>query len=207
MPSRLPFLVIQAQVKHEEDGAPFAGLINSSSVSADAPDPTLSNAAVMGKVAASGSRTTNITVRTFTDSSGGSSCLGAIEEQQEQQLLLSSAGSSGLQDNAGGCEEWYDCAEDWQDDDTTAAAAEAAAASEKAQQQAAEELLPALPAELAHILRRYTQVGEPLQHHTLLCSGSLVSAMACSGPCRRLVFSRDELIQTSARYRNSCSST
>ncbi|WIA09921.1 hypothetical protein OEZ85_010135 [Tetradesmus obliquus] len=147
----------QAQVKHEEDGAPFAGLINSSSVSADAPDPTLSNAAVMGKVAASGSRTTNITVRTFTDSSGGSSCLGAIEEQQEQQLLLSSAGSSGLQDNAGGCEEWYDCAEDWQDDDTTAAAAEAAAASEKAQQQAAEELLSALPAELAHILRRYTQ--------------------------------------------------
>jgi hypothetical protein len=142
----------QAHAKHEEDEVSFAGLINSSSISisADTPGPASGKAAVQGK-ATGHSRTTHITVRTFTDSSGGASTLSAIEEQQEQQLLARAC-SSGSQESAGDCEEWYDCTEEWQEDEA------GAAASTQEQQQAAEELLAALPADLAHILRRYLQV-------------------------------------------------
>jgi hypothetical protein len=106
-----------------------------------------------GKAAAFSSRTTHITVRTFTDSSGGASSLGAVDEQQEQQQL-DRPSSSALQESASDCEEWYDCAKEWEEDAT----ATLAAAFSSFQQQSAEDLLAELPADLAHILQRHSEV-------------------------------------------------
>ncbi|KAF6260429.1 hypothetical protein COO60DRAFT_1700303 [Scenedesmus sp. NREL 46B-D3] len=104
-------------------------------------------------MADSSSNATHITVRTFTDSSGGALLLGGVDEHQEEEQQLARPGSSVLQDSASSCEEWYDCAEDWQED----AARTAETASDKTQQQAAQDHFAGLPAELARILRRYTE--------------------------------------------------
>jgi hypothetical protein len=138
-------------VKHDDQDGPSAGLIDSSIYTSD---PTLSQDMMASKVAAFSSRTTHIQVRTFTDSSGGASTLSGLDEQQEQQQQLARPGSSASQDSASNCEEWYDCVQDWQEDPTTTLAA----ATSSEQQQIAEELFAELPADLAHILRRYIEV-------------------------------------------------
>lgn len=155
----------QVHVKHEED-VPTVGLMDSSSM-AHTPHPTLSKAVLSSKMADSSSNATDITVRTFTDSSGGAILLGGVDEHQEEEQQLARPGSSVLQDSASSCEEWYDCAEDWQED----AARTAETASDKTQQQAAQDHFAGLPAELARILRRYTEVrhAADLAH---LCAGS-----------------------------------
>jgi hypothetical protein len=138
-------------VKHEEEDAHSAGLNDSSTYSSD---PTLSKAMMRGKAVAFSSRTTHITVRTFTDSSGGASSLGGADEQHQEQQQLDRPGSSALQDSASTCEEWYDCAEEWEENAT----ATLPAAFRDPQQQSAEDLFAELPADLARILTRYTEV-------------------------------------------------